>query len=691
MFSYLLSAAQSYLRYIPQLSDTQQRLTTLESQLTNLRPLLLIQPSISRTAYAYQSSSQPQAGPSNSREAKETGDDIDIPLTVLDETPGSPSKEGEGRPFPIPATYQHYRNALHTYPSSKRRHHSSSSKKQSKEGDKDKDKEKTKQRKSTTLTSDARAEHLLLAAKRLGRERAFVLGGIMQLQKERRKEKEKGREREKEREKGKEVGKEKEVQKTPKTPRTHGTKISLTSLSKDTGSKFNHTPGKGIFPVSSQGSFHLLNTPTHKTATETPSTGRTMGTPLDSLLSAARMMDVSDLDDEDNEQEQTPVKYKGKEKERKRGRKLETPESPVPKRRRTTTATSKDKDKSTTSNDHWDSLPTMDNRFKSKNSADAPANTRAHLQSLQSLAQRKLGGERVRSALDVLADQAEAYSSNNKEKGRADAAGWGSLKPVQWHVEGDDGGDGEPNLSPASSPRRENIDVEGRTLKHRQVSTEEQVDGGASTERQGPLHEETTPTQTPRVKKALKTPIALLDSQEAVNGAPSPVHASASDTHFSPNSPSNVHLPVSVSVSVSIPPSGLVTTPTSPLTSSLTLVSNPYPNSNANFRHTRAAPVPAVNDSNAASTDTHTPAEDSTYVRSRSETAPGLETREIMVSFDEDPEMEQAINRELERVGNREESVAGVVGVGTAKKTRSPYVKWSQEEDDLLAQVRLAP
>lgn len=50
----------------------------------------------------------------------------------------------------------------------------------------------------------------------------------------------------------------------------------------------------------------------------------------------------------------------------------------------------------------------------------------------------------------------------------------------------------------------------------------------------------------------------------------------------------------------------------------------------------------------------------------------------------EDAEMERAMNRDLARVG-----VGSSSPDGSAKRPRSPYIKWSREEDDLLAQVCL--
>ena len=64
----------------------------------------------------------------------------------------------------------------------------------------------------------------------------------------------------------------------------------------------------------------------------------------------------------------------------------------------------------------------------------------------------------------------------------------------------------------------------------------------------------------------------------------------------------------------------------------------------------------------ATSIDTHIPAEDFSVV----------EIGEMMVLFNEDSEMEQTINRDIERVGYGEGSTGGVVG---AKKTRKLIYK----------------
>lgn len=66
-------------------------------------------------------------------------------------------------------------------------------------------------------------------------------------------------------------------------------------------------------------------------------------------------------------------------------------------------------------------------------------------------------------------------------------------------------------------------------------------------------------------------------------------------------------------------------------------------------------------------------------------TAPGMSMEGLTAMPDldalEDIEMEQAANRDLAR--------AGASAAPSSKRTRSPYVKWSQAEDDKLAQVCL--
>jgi hypothetical protein len=58
-----------------------------------------------------------------------------------------------------------------------------------------------------------------------------------------------------------------------------------------------------------------------------------------------------------------------------------------------------------------------------------------------------------------------------------------------------------------------------------------------------------------------------------------------------------------------------------------------------------------------------------------------------VMGFGEDAEMERAMNRDLARVGELD---MGSSPDTPAKRPRSPYIKWSKEEDDLLAQVRFA-
>jgi len=63
---------------------------------------------------------------------------------------------------------------------------------------------------------------------------------------------------------------------------------------------------------------------------------------------------------------------------------------------------------------------------------------------------------------------------------------------------------------------------------------------------------------------------------------------------------------------------------------------------------------------------------------------PDFELGDDMVFGGEDAELERAMHRDLARVGAQD----GGVGLDTpSKRPRSPYVKWSKEEDDLLAQV----
>ena len=664
----------------PQLADTQHRLSALESQLTQLRPLLLMQPTISQTTYERSHGQNSEASSSKRKPTSSlqpTGDEPPIEITpseeeaLMDQQLGSKFHLPQTTPLPN-------KRAVHAYPSTKK-----VSAKTSK--GKEKEKERDKDVGRTSLMADARAEHLLLAAQRLGRERAFVLGGLMQVQKE------KAREREVRRKAAAEE-KEKDKERTPKTPKRHGVKMGhKDSLAQPgptvTPGGIAGGPGRGLFPVPTQGSFHLLNTPISSSystfplsptrpqkgkaaamATPTTSppttTARTNPpTPLDSLLSAARSMmepvspSSSHENDNDNNNnhadsncsEGTPGPVKRK------TRKRALPESPVPPKRR-------------------------------KVGAAAQSQNRV-------LRDRAGGGERVRSALDVLADQAAAAATppgKGKGKGRERDKGegsstptsrpsqrprtpmpengtWSMLKPVQW---------GEADSS--SSP----------------IGEEKRGEKGKGKDGEGTV-----------ISRQDQTELARMDFN---THAGAEEHTHTQEGELPPSSPlaphsseSLPHLPRSPTPDVF----GSIAPTTDPvLTSSITLTSlhgDDAPPDLSNFEsqphegpskmtsnaHQRSASIPI----NFFPEHEHDEFEN---VHTRRDTAPELSVIGLtsMPDFDlgdgiglgEDAEMEQAMHRDLARVG--EQDIGSSLDT-PSRRARSPYVKWSKEEDDLLAQV----
>lgn len=211
------------------------------------------------------------------------------------------------------------------------------------------------------LMTDARTEHILLAARRIGRERAGIISGLMEKEHKRREEE--------------------AALATPKTPR----RTNAAAQSHTTPRAHNHPayvylnspvhppphgspgaplpvliPAYHLLPRTPGASTSASASPTRQTQQHQKSDRQNPPTPLDSLLSAARSM----MDDD------TRPNANGKTRQ---NSDIDMPESPVPKRRKT----------------------------------GATASSTASV-------------GRVKSALDVLADQAAVFSSNDgKGKGKA--------------------------------------------------------------------------------------------------------------------------------------------------------------------------------------------------------------------------------------------------------------------------------
>jgi hypothetical protein len=766
----------------PQLTDTQYRLSTLESQLTKLRPLLLMQPTISQTDYdrlyphpqTHPDPPNPNTILSSNPIAKPISTEEPPDITMMipsDEDVASPSK-----PLPPPQVHFHphhhrgvysYPSALPAFPSTttttpaKKSHPRSKGKDKDKErdGEREREKDPTRSRKPTTLLADARAEHLLLAAQRLGRERAFLVGGLMQVEKDREgRGRRKGSEKDKDKDK-EGAGKEKEKG-PPKTPKRHGIKMGhKDSLNATlTGSGVGGVevgaggaagvggPGRGLFPVPTQGSFHLLNTPTQSAGyntfplsptrtqrgggkgkgkgvgaglTDTPTgkgTRTNPPTPLDSLLSAARSLmeplsptpSHSHLHQgEDDEKEEDGYSGSAGREGKRKMRKRATPESPVPLKRR-----------------------------KMGSGNGVQAQTRV-------LRDRSGGGggalgERVRSGLDVLADQAAAaatppgkgkgkYKDHEVEQTREEDKGegpstlrslarprtplaengtWSMLKPVQWGEEeassspvaeeredddegeempkgGEDGGsrDGDGVTGP-STQKLTQVELE-RMVLNTLLEAEEQTRIQTRTE------DAELPRSSPLGSDSSPSPSQLQSLRQELPRAPTP------DVFGSTARPTEPTIPPPMSQSQN------VDIPQGPPQFNLQPMGGQGPNLNPHRRSTSIPPTsfPGQDDLEHYKNNNH----------SRRDTAPELSMIGLTTipDFDLDLELdlgdrmvggfaeenEDAEDAEMERAMNKDLATVGVGSSspdGSAKRPRSPYIKWSREEDDLLAQVCLS-
>ncbi|XP_006456888.1 hypothetical protein AGABI2DRAFT_122770 [Agaricus bisporus var. bisporus H97] len=401
------------LREKASLQDYQLRFSALEFELNKLKPLLLMQPPISGSSADHLldfKSLKARRKAVDTPSVREHANSEDSLTTNQpdDSTHNTPRSEYYRRQPPGRSSFftplQSRTSARQT---PMRSVFSVSQTPSTQPGSPKKPKHKTKKSYHSNLpplSADARTEHLLLAARKIGRERANVISGFMRhIEKERENiMQERDRER---------LDRDRTVAgvghtfyrkddlgtgsssitsstapSMPKTPKrgsadgqstTHFlTPTTLMTPRSDPYPPLNNAPSSFVFvgspPVTSyQNSVftprpagHMqASTPAAKTLRRTSATPATHPTPLASLLSAAKSM----MDDESNE----PHTHSNS---RRRTGAVEPPDSPVPKRRRVSNGN------------------TGSNRGKVDMLAAAST----------------LGTDRVRSALDVLADQAAA-------------------------------------------------------------------------------------------------------------------------------------------------------------------------------------------------------------------------------------------------------------------------------------------
>lgn len=489
------------------------------------------------------------------------------------------------------------------------------------------------------LTADARTEHLLLAAKRIGRQRTGILAGLTQTLDGRRDDSTST------------------VVATPKTPKR--------TAADPPGSGFiyfNSPMRPGAVPVLVPAyPHHLLQTPSSsKTAASASSVQQQKSkqgsriqnppTPLDSLLSAARsMMD----NDEDEEETLTGTR---------RSRSSEVPDSPVPKRRKIAA-----RDKVSALRDQAVDLGATQ---QSSGSAPSGSNSIAAF-------------GRVRSGLDVLADQAAVFSSQDQQshsepqtrtKGKGKETAINLDKPQAQTRLREKSRLKRKESVPAVIPQ--SLPIRPSPLPRATMVT----DWGAGPPSLRPVqwtdphssepNHEIASTPPPKPTRTSPTPPTQLEPPDQVTHNPSSSLAAQSPIHpAEPSPPPNVVMP---GQSASNDP--FLVAPTSsherPLAMEAVAASSAL--------HQRAVTTPISSSWGDAPVDLQ--------AHLRHGTAPGSTT-----AGSADSVADSTGSGSGPTIGTalKNKDVTRVTGQDAPKRQRSPYVKWSKEEDDLLAQVRV--
>ena len=496
---------------------------------------------------------------------------------------------------------------------------------------------------SRGVSADARVEHLLLAARKIGKQRAGIMSGMVQLLEE--------RERERRREESATTA----VASTPKTPKRtshagypEGGYVYMNSQMR---------PGAGMQPVPMfiPAYHHLLQTPSSSTsapsvtssgqhsAQKSKQDARTNNppTPLDSLLSAARSMMREDIDIEDDEEEEVDVV--GDSPAQTAGIRHARPKdllgSPVPKRRKVAARS-----------DKLTGLHELASRTTDKSSVTTNGPTNA-------------GAGRIRSALDVLADQAAAFSTQEQS---------GTLHQTQTKGKGKDRADPQLQDPSSSTPK-----ARGRT-KSRKKELEMDAPSPAP-----PTSRSVTPQSDTGDHPADSTRIV----QPRADG-------SVSEALVDPGGGANSAGTSQRRDSTSVPEGNQVTT-TSDAQSPGLLDTSLHTDDSADATPRQGSRVHTTVGEDGLD-GTHVMIAQPNLVplsvlsmpeSERCETSPPpphVETTPESVGLGLTTTAAPAKNKELLRVV--EQDIAAPAP--PAKRQRSPYVKWSKEEDDLLAQVR---
>lgn len=598
------------------LHETQSRLSILEGELSRLRPLLLMQPlALNGTATLNQ---VPKIRPRRRKRKDPLTTEDEDPDPSDDDHPGDPEDTSTATPKQTSRTAA---ASLHPH-ISKRRH--------------------SQRQAPRVLTADARTEHLLLAAKRIGKQRAGIMAGLTHTLDKRREELTST------------------VAATPKTPKR------TTVVPSGPGYVYLNSPMRpGAVPVLVPAySHHLLQTPssskttasasssTHQQKKQQGARNQNPPTPLDSLLSAARSM----MDNEEDEEESVTGT--------RRSRSSDIPDSPVPKRRKVSALRDQARDEV----------------------AGHPSISLAGSNSTV------VG--RVRSGLDVLADQAAAFSSHDlqshleprslpKGKGKEKAPATPDKSPDNRLREKsrskrkqsvpDVAPEPPRSRRPSPLPRANAVDWDSGPPNLRSVQWTDdptQVSGDYGSARE--IATASIPVPTQLVTISHTPPPQPESADQVVHGPPS---SAATPPPIPPAESTS-------DPSVDPPPSqsALIDPFLVPLSSrhKSSTVTEAVVSSSAT--HQRAATTPI------SSSLEDTPSDLQAHLRH--ETAPGNTNAGSADSIADITGPGSGLAAGTESVAaTKNKEVNRVVGQDVPKRQRSPYVKWSKEEDDLLAQA----
>ena len=614
-FLYYYSLLNSFGR---QLTDTQRRLASLESELAQLKPLLLMQPFTlthshpTGTARGW-SATMPSPGASSSTRRGRGARRPDI------EAEDEPESEGETslpalqprlqfrnpvlRPvshdqstsqLPFPTTPQkpkgdYYRrretpgSPVH-HPSAQ---HSKSGRRKS---------ANTQSSSGKPTLSDARSEHLLLAARKIGMQRATVLSGTFA-----------------------------HMQQLPESSSYYKPKSPSSPSKTPQAPKTPRRNANVNTPL-------LTRTPLGKIGTS-PGQPRT---PLQSLLSAAQSVLSAP------------------------GPASSSAESPLAKRRK------------------------LDHPAPFTRNADSPLETKKDREQAKGKKDATTSGglTRVKSALDFLADQAEVYSTQPASQDGADD---GDSQPR----------DGEETMPPdaemvdASQPTDLAESGDGDKLNRHQIKSRERANKPMSRSRAGTPRHETLDAQDNETQQTIvennsqdTTPPASLGalSDPSVCFIQSGTTAHQTDEgaqHHTSTLAETLGRPLTLAPPINLTPR----TSHSPAPRASTA---DLPFDSRGRSRSQSAEHDSPRASNPSLLETSLQPMSIFAVHNQQPTAPPVtEPSVLQLSSDADTLLQEGSS-----IGMASKPVEGIKGASDApRRTRSPYIKWTKEEDELLAKV----